>query len=299
MVGVWPWRTSSTRVGGGGVGARAMVGANLPSRPWIGPGLGPRQVGTRGRRLPWPARAWSRGASRWPRRSGPRSATRTYWGRPVPGFGDPQPACVSSAWRRPPTAPTAPGGCSPATGRATSSTRRCTGPASPTSRRASTATTACGSTGAWITAPVRCAPPANKPTPAERDTLPAVPRARAGPARRPAGASWCSARSATRSSAGLLGVRPRPPFGHGVEVRARGRPHGSSCSLPRQPAEHLHRQAHRAHARRRVRPGPHPRRPMSQWAVPPSRADLRSKARSNQVEVGSGITKNAMSSPAP
>ena len=35
------------------------------------------------------ARGSSSGASRSPTRSAPRSATTTYWGRPVPGFGDP------------------------------------------------------------------------------------------------------------------------------------------------------------------------------------------------------------------
>ena len=92
-------------------------------------------------------------------------ADEDYWGRPVPGFGDPRGARrSSSAWRPPPTAPTAPGACSPATARATSCSPRCTATGfanQPTSIAA--ATTACELRDAWITAAVRCAPPANKP----------------------------------------------------------------------------------------------------------------------------------------
>ena len=36
-----------------------------------------------------PAPAWWRGGSRWAGRSGRRSPDEDYWGRPVPGFGDP------------------------------------------------------------------------------------------------------------------------------------------------------------------------------------------------------------------
>ena len=53
-------------------------------------------------------------------------ADEAYWGRPVPGFGDPPARVLSSASRRPPTAPTGPAASSPATARATSSSRRCT-----------------------------------------------------------------------------------------------------------------------------------------------------------------------------
>ena len=45
------------------------------------------------------------------------------------------------------------------------------------------------------------------------------------------GSTWCSASSATRCCAGVLGVRPRPKFGHGVEVRARAGPTGRARSI--------------------------------------------------------------------
>ena len=102
-------------------------------------------------------------------RSGPRSATRTTGAARCPGSAIPTPAWSSWGWRLPPTAPTAPGACSPATGRGTSCTPRCTAPGSRTSPRATRATTASQLSGACITAPVRCAPPANKPTVEERD----------------------------------------------------------------------------------------------------------------------------------
>ena len=75
--------------------------------------------------------------------------------------------------------------------------------------------------GAWVTAPVRCAPPANKPTPLERDTC------------RP----WLERELALLTDVrvfvplgsfgyqvlgDVLGVRPRPRFGHGVEVPVPG-----------------------------------------------------------------------------
>jgi uracil-DNA glycosylase len=71
-------------------------------------------------------------------------------------------------------------------------------------------------TDAWITAPVRCAPPANKPTPAERDRcLPFMERELAVvPARVfiPLGSFGFNGLCST------LGVSPRPTFRHGVEV---------------------------------------------------------------------------------
>ncbi len=71
-------------------------------------------------------------------------------------------------------------------------------------------------TGAWITAPVRCAPPANKPTVDERDACrPYLERELALLDARvlvPLGGF------AYQGLCSILGVRPRPAFGHGVEV---------------------------------------------------------------------------------
>lgn len=72
-------------------------------------------------------------------------------------------------------------------------------------------------TGAWITSPVKCAPPENKPTTVERDTC------------RPFFQRELEALEKLKVIVVLggfgyqvacqeLGVRPRPKFGHGVEV---------------------------------------------------------------------------------
>jgi uracil-DNA glycosylase family 4 len=71
--------------------------------------------------------------------------------------------------------------------------------------------------GAYVAAAVRCAPPANKPTPAERDAcLPYL--AREMEALSSVGVVVALGRFAYDVVAGLLGLRPRPSFGHGVEV---------------------------------------------------------------------------------
>ncbi len=72
-------------------------------------------------------------------------------------------------------------------------------------------------TGAWITSPVKCAPPDNKPLPDERDTcrpffgreLALLPNIRVIVALGGFG---------YQVACQELGVRPRPRFGHGVEV---------------------------------------------------------------------------------
>ncbi len=73
--------------------------------------------------------------------------------------------------------------------------------------------------GVYIAAVVRCAPPANKPTITERD------RCRPYLARELAllpevGVLVVLGAFAYENVAGLLGIRPRPRFGHGVEVAA-------------------------------------------------------------------------------
>lgn len=71
-------------------------------------------------------------------------------------------------------------------------------------------------TNAFVTSPVKCAPPANKPTPAERDTCrPFLDRELAVLDTKVFIALGGFAYQALCS---YLGVRPRPKFGHGVQV---------------------------------------------------------------------------------
>jgi uracil-DNA glycosylase family 4 len=142
-----------------------------------------------------------------------------YWGRPVPGFGDPAAGVYVLG-----LAPAAHGGNR--TGRVFTGDRsgdwlfaslHRTGFANqPTSRHVDDGLRL---EGAFVGAAVRCAPPANKPLPAERDAC--LPYAeRELELIRPA-VIVCLGKFAWDAACGLLGLRPRPPFGHGAE-HARG-----------------------------------------------------------------------------
>jgi uracil-DNA glycosylase family 4 len=139
-----------------------------------------------------------------------------YWGRPVPGFGDPSARLVIV-------------GLAPAAHGANRTGRMFTGDRSGDFLYAALHRTGFANQpestsrgdglklrDTWITAPVRCAPPANKPTVEERDTC------------RP----WLDRELALLDArvfvalgafgyqvlCGILGVRRRPAFTHGVEV---------------------------------------------------------------------------------
>lgn len=146
-----------------------------------------------------------------------RFADEEYWGRPAPGFGDP-------------TAHLLIVGLAPAAHGANRTGRVFTGDRSGDwlyralhrAGYANQATSVHRDDGlqlhdAYVAAAVRCAPPANKPTPEERDTcLPYLRR------------EWALLADvqvvvvlgsfAYQVVAGMTGLRPRPRFGHGVEA---------------------------------------------------------------------------------
>ena len=150
-------------------------------------------------------------------------ATEEYWGRPVPGFGDPDAAIYVLG-----LAPAAHGGNR--TGRVFTGDRsgdwlfasmHRTGLASqPTSERPGDGLRL---RGAFVGAAVRCAPPANRPLPAERDNcLPyAAEELRLLPGVR---VVVCLGQYAWDAAARIFAVRPRPRFGHGSEHEIPARP---------------------------------------------------------------------------
>jgi uracil-DNA glycosylase family 4 len=140
-----------------------------------------------------------------------------YWGRPVPGFGDPAASLLVVG-----LAPAAHGGNR--TGRVFTGDRsgdwvframfRAGFANQPTSVSAGDGLRL---TGAWVAAVVRCAPPANKPTPAERDRcMPYLARELA----LLAGVRVVVAlgQFAYDALCRFFALRPRPRFGHGVEI---------------------------------------------------------------------------------
>jgi uracil-DNA glycosylase family 4 len=153
-----------------------------------------------------------------------RFRDETYWGRPVPGFGDPDARILIVG-----LAPAAHGGnrtgrvfTGDASGDFLFAAMHAVGLANqPTGRRADDGLAL---RDAYIAAAVRCAPPANKPTPAERDNCaPYLARELAALSRvtvlAPLGAfGWEAAFRAIADATGL-DARPRPRFGHGAVAR--------------------------------------------------------------------------------
>ena len=150
-------------------------------------------------------------------------ATDTYWGRPVPGFGDSRARVLIVG-----LAPAAHGGNR--TGRIFTGDRsgdwlfaslhRCGFANQPTSVRRDDGLRL---TNAYIAAAVRCAPPDNRPTPAERDRCSTylereIEALRAIRCIVALGSyAWDSALRA-HAAMGRIRPRPKPRFGHGAEA---------------------------------------------------------------------------------
>lgn len=165
--------------------------------------------------------AWREQVAREKRRA---YADEEYWGRPVPGFGDPEASLLIVG-----LAPGAHG--ANRTGRMFTGDRsgdvlyaslhRCGLADRPASVSRDDGMTL---TGAWITAPVRCAPPANRPTAEERDACaPFLTRELAILPWRAVLALGAFGWDAVVRHVGVEG--PRPRFGHGARATlADGRP---------------------------------------------------------------------------
>ena len=154
-----------------------------------------------------------------------RFRDETYWGKPVPGFGDPGARILIVG-----LAPAAHGGnrtgrvfTGDASGDFLFAAMHAVGLANqPTSTRAGDGLAL---TDAYIAAAVRCAPPANKPLPSERDNcapflareLALLAQVRVLVALGAYG--WDAALRAIEAVEGRDAVpRPRPRFGHGAEA---------------------------------------------------------------------------------
>lgn len=163
-------------------------------------------------------------------------ADEPYWGRPIPGWGDENPR-----WLVVGLAPAAHGG--------NRTGRIFTGDRSgdwlfAALHRAGLATRQTGTRagdgqrlrGGRMLAAVRCAPPANRPTPAERDTCAPWFDAELAfvlPGVRVVVALGAYGWEATLRGLAALGVavpRPRPRFGHGTEVELQ-KPDGGALTL--------------------------------------------------------------------
>jgi len=141
-----------------------------------------------------------------------------YWGRPVPGFGDPHARILIV-------------GLAPAAHGANRTGRVFTGDRSGDFLFAALHRVGLANqpeavgpddglrlTDVFITAPVKCAPPANKPTPDERAACrPFFQREVAALDR--VGVVVVLGQIGYVATAAELGLRPRPKFGHGVEAR--------------------------------------------------------------------------------
>ena len=167
------------------------------------------------------ARGSSTGASGSRPRSAPRSPTRRTGAGRSPASATRPRASSCSGWRPPRTAATAPAASSPATARATGCSRRCGAAGSRTSRESRSRDDGLELRGAYVTAAVRCAPPANKPLPAERDNCFPYLRARAG-----AAARRCARSSASAASRGTRRCAPAPRSAS----RRRGRSRASATA---------------------------------------------------------------------
>jgi uracil-DNA glycosylase family 4 len=165
----------------------------------------------------------------------PRAAFRDeqYWARPVPGFGDPAARVVVVG-----LAPAAHGGNR--TGRVFTGDRsgeflfRALWRAGFANQPESVSRDdGLRLTGAYVMAAVRCAPPGNKPTVVERDTCqPFLVRELA--LLRERRVTIVLGQFAYDVMARLGGIRPRPRFGHGVEVAV---PDGSTLICSYHPSQ--------------------------------------------------------------
>lgn len=145
----------------------------------------------------------------------------TYWGRPVPGFGDPNASILVL-------------GLAPAAHGANRTGRMFTGDRSgdwlyramykaglANQVESLHASDGLRLTGAWVTSAVKCAPPDNKPSNEERDECRPFLR-RELEALVGLRVVVCLGAFAYEAACSEFEVKPRPKFGHGVEVTAPG-----------------------------------------------------------------------------